>query len=76
MAFAQVVGQQLSGFIRQIKQNGARLKQAERRAAVGRLIVDNGRDFVIWHYGQKGRLELSASADIQAVKLILQAGLF
>jgi hypothetical protein len=76
VALAQFAAQQLAGFLRQIEQNFAGFKQAQRSAAVRRLVINDGRDFIIRRDSQKERAELLAFADIHANDPVIQLGFF
>ncbi|CFM29709.1 Uncharacterised protein [Bordetella pertussis] len=73
---AQVGGDELAGLLGQVQQDGAGLEQRDRRAAIGRRLIDDGRDAVVGRDGQEFRLELLALADVDGVYAVRQAGLF
>ena len=51
-----------AGLFGEIKQDRAGFKNRDRRAAPLRVTIDDGRDAIVWRYGQKLRLELLARA--------------
>ncbi len=64
IARPQLPAQQLAAFFRQIEQDGAGLEDAQRRAAVGRHVVDDSWNFVIRRNRQKLRMKLLPFANI------------
>ena len=73
---AQVLGQELPGFFREVEQDRPGFEQGQRLAAVGRGLVDNGRDAVVGGYFQKVRSKLFVLADIDRMNLVGQASFF
>ncbi|KAI3489377.1 hypothetical protein L1887_46422 [Cichorium endivia] len=76
VTLAQFAAQQLACFLRQIEQNFTGFKQAQRSSPVRRLVINNGRDFIIRRDSQKERAELFAFADIHANDSVIQLGFF
>ncbi|VGP80291.1 hypothetical protein SB00610_03904 [Klebsiella quasipneumoniae subsp. similipneumoniae] len=64
IARPQLPAQQLAAFFRQIEQDGAGLEDAQRRAAVGRHVVEDSWNFVIRRNRQKLRMKLLPFANI------------
>ena len=69
-AFAQALAQQFAGLLRQIQQDFTGFEQADRLAAVHRLLIDDRRDFVVGRNAQKVRFELLAGADVYAMDTV------
>src|SRR5271165_1278448 len=61
---AESIREKRSRFLRQIDQDGAGLEDRDRRAAVLRLVIDDGRHAVVRGNGQEFRPELLALADV------------
>ncbi|GAB7480966.1 hypothetical protein OUHCRE19_32370 [Enterobacter asburiae] len=76
VTLAQFAAQQFAGFLRQVEQNLTGFKQAKRPAPVRRLVINNGRDFIIRRDSQKERAELIAFAYINANDPVIQLGFF
>ena len=75
-AAAQVGGQEAAGLFGQVEQDRAGFEQRQRRAAVGRGLVDDGGDAVVGRDGEELGLELVAPADVDRVDVVGQAGFF
>jgi hypothetical protein len=74
VTLAQLSAQQFASLLCQIEQYFSGFKQAQRLAPIGRMVINNGRDFIVWRYSQKERTELIAFADIHANDPVIQFG--
>src|SRR5579883_2687213 len=74
-AAAQILGQELARLLCEIDEDGARFEDAHRRAAAGRIVVDDRRYAIVRRDLEEVRLELVALADIDAVDLVGKPGL-
>jgi len=72
----QILGQELPGLLREVQQDRAGLEQRQRLAAIGWLMIDDGRNAIVRRDLQEVRLELLALADVDRVHVVAQAGLF
>ncbi|MNR16710.1 hypothetical protein D3C85_1333290 [compost metagenome] len=75
LAATRVLRDETAGLLGEIEQDGAGLEQRQRRAAICRLVVDNGGDAIVRRDLQEVRLELFVLADIDRVDAIGQSGL-
>ena len=73
---ARIARQEPAGLFGEIEQDGAGLEQRDRRAAVLRLVVDDGRHAVVRGDLEEVGLELLALADIDRVDRIGRVRLF
>src|SRR4051812_44023178 len=71
---AQVLGDELAGLAREIKEDRPRFEDADRLAAACRSTVHDGGNAVVRRDLQELGLELLALADIDRVDPVLEAG--
>src|SRR5471032_2515459 len=76
VAAAQILRDEAAGLVGQVQQDRARFENRDRRAAVGRRVVDDGGDAVVRRDAQELRLELFALADMDRRDVIVEARLF
>ena len=72
---AQIARDEAPGLLGEIQQDRARFEQRNRRAAVGRLVVDDRRHAVVRGDLEKVRVELFAFTDVDRLDPIRNAGL-
>lgn len=76
VAATQVGGDEAATLVGQVQQDGAGLEQAQRRAAIDRGVVHDGRDAVVRCDLQEIGLELRALPDVHRHDPVRQLGLF